>query len=50
MSDRRIVVFRSYLREGVDAEYQPDAAHIHDLVVAMPGFVSVKTFVADDGE
>jgi len=50
MSERRLVVFRSRLRPGVEAEYGAHAERIARLAVKMPGFVSAKDFVADDGE
>ena len=49
-TDPRIIVFRSRLRDGVSQDYELDAAHIAELAVAMPGFVSAKDFIADDGE
>jgi len=45
-----VVVFRSRLNVGVDAEYEPEAARMEELAAAMPGFVAIKAFVADDGE
>jgi heme-degrading monooxygenase HmoA len=45
-----ITIFRSRLRPEHQAEYALWAERIHDLAVAMPGFVSIKTFTADDGE
>ena len=45
-----VVVFRSRLNEGVDAEYEPEAARMVELVSSMPGFLGIKTFAADDGE
>ena len=45
-----ITVFRSRLLPGVDAEYSTLATEMSGLAVSMPGFVSEKTFVADDGE
>jgi len=45
-----ITVFRSRLLPGVDAEYDTLAAEISRLAASMSGFVSEKTFVADDGE
>ncbi|HUJ59553.1 MAG TPA: nuclear transport factor 2 family protein [Kofleriaceae bacterium] len=50
MIDRRIVVFRSRLRPGVEAEYGARAEQIATLAVRMPGFVSATDFVSEDGE
>lgn len=46
-----ITVFRNRKRVGFDeAAYEADAAHMIELASAMPGFRSIKTFHADDGE
>ena len=45
-----ITVFRGRLLPGVDAEYGTLATEMSRLASSMPGFVSEKTFVADDGE
>ena len=45
-----ITIFRSRLRPEHIKEYGEWAARIHDLAVKMPGFVSIKTFTAEDGE
>lgn len=45
-----VIVFRSRLRPGIDFEYEARAEQIHALAVTMPGFIAVKTFVAEDGE
>jgi heme-degrading monooxygenase HmoA len=45
-----ITIFRSRLRPEHEKEYGEWATRIHDLAVKMPGFVSIKTFTADDGE
>jgi heme-degrading monooxygenase HmoA len=50
MNDRRIIVFRSRLRDGVDAAYATHADHIAELAQRAPGFVAAKDFAADDGE
>jgi heme-degrading monooxygenase HmoA len=50
LEDRRLIVFRSRLRPDVEAEYGPRAEQVYELAEAMPGFVSAKDFVADDGE
>jgi heme-degrading monooxygenase HmoA len=49
-NDRRVIVFRSRLRDGVATAYEQDASGIAALAVTMPGFVSAKDFVAEDGE
>lgn len=45
-----VTVFRNRLRAEASAEYGRTLAHMRDLAVAMPGYLSHKTFVADDGE
>ncbi|HWC60277.1 MAG TPA: antibiotic biosynthesis monooxygenase [Verrucomicrobiae bacterium] len=45
-----ITIFRSRLRPENQKEYGEWAARIHGLAVNMPGFISIKTFTADDGE
>ena len=45
-----VVVFRSRLNAGVDAEYEPEATRMVELASSMPGFCSIKTFTAEDGE
>jgi heme-degrading monooxygenase HmoA len=45
-----LTVFRNRLREESRAEYEPLAARMAALADTMPGFVSRKTFVAEDGE
>ena len=45
-----ITIFRSRLRPEHAREYGEWATRIHDLAVTMPGFVSIKTFTAEDGE
>lgn len=45
-----IIVFRSRLRDGVDAEYGARAERMFGLAQGMQGFGSIKDFVADDGE
>jgi len=45
-----ITLFRSRLRPEHAKEYGEWAARIHDLAVKSPGFVSIKTFTAEDGE
>jgi heme-degrading monooxygenase HmoA len=45
-----ITIFRSRLRPEHREEYERWAKWIHDLAVKMPGFISIKTFAAEDGE
>ena len=45
-----VTVFRTRLNSGVDGEYGPTAERMSELVRAVPGYVSHKGFVADDGE
>lgn len=49
-ANRRVIIFRNRLRPGVEAEYGATAERIYDLGTAMPGFLSSKDFVAEDGE
>ena len=45
-----VVVFRSRLREGSEAELGKVGMRMYELASAMPGFRSYKDFVAEDGE
>ncbi len=46
-----LVVFRNRKRADLPAEaYAADAARMEALARAQPGFVSFKSYVADDGE
>jgi heme-degrading monooxygenase HmoA len=45
-----ITIFRSRLREDNREAYHQVAARMHELAQKMPGFVSIKTFNAPDGE
>jgi len=46
-----LVVFRNRKRAGLDsAAYGIDAARMEGLARDQPGFVSFKSYVADDGE
>lgn len=45
-----ITIFRSRLRPEHEAEYHRIADRMRELVQSMPGFVSIKTFTAPDGE
>lgn len=45
-----ITIFRSRLRPEHQEEYEQWATRIHDIAVRMPGFLSIKTFTAEDSE
>jgi heme-degrading monooxygenase HmoA len=45
-----VAVFRSRLRPEAIAEYRVWAQRMTALAIAMPGYVSHKLFVAEDGE
>ena len=46
-----LVVFRNRKRGDVDrAAYEADAARMEELARARPGFLSFKSYTADDGE
>jgi heme-degrading monooxygenase HmoA len=45
-----ITVFRSRIRAEHLGDYAPTAERMEHLAERMPGFVSIKTFAADDGE
>lgn len=45
-----ITVFRSRLRPEAAAAYAPHAERIERIARGTPGFRSIKTFTADDGE
>ncbi len=45
-----VTVFRSRLRPEAQAEYAKLAPHISALAKTMPGYISHKGFVAEDGE
>lgn len=45
-----VIVFRSRLDPGHVAAYHEMAARTRALAEGMPGFISFKTFNADDGE
>jgi heme-degrading monooxygenase HmoA/ketosteroid isomerase-like protein len=50
MSDRRVIVFRSRLRDGVADDYNRHAEAVYERAIKMKGFVDAKDFTADDGE
>ena len=46
-----LVVFRNRKRAGMDAAaYGADAQRMEELARAQPGFLSFKSYTADDGE
>lgn len=45
-----VTVFRTRLNPGVDDEYGTMAERMSELARTMPGYVSHKGYVADDGE
>jgi heme-degrading monooxygenase HmoA len=45
-----VTVFRSRLRPENEAEYRQTAGRMSELARSMPGYVSHKVFVAEDGE
>ena len=45
-----VIVFRSRLRPEAESEYGPWAKRMSALASAMPGYISHKGFVAEDGE
>lgn len=45
-----VTVFRTRLNPGVQDEYGPTVQRMSELARTMPGYVSHKGFVADDGE
>ena len=45
-----ITVFRSRLKPGAQEEYGKWAGRMSELARKMPGYISHKVFVADDGE
>jgi heme-degrading monooxygenase HmoA len=46
-----LTVFRNRKRPDMDlSAYQADNARMEELAASQPGFLSIKGFVADDGE
>jgi heme-degrading monooxygenase HmoA len=45
-----VVVFRSRLAPGVEAEIEKLGSRMYELAAAMPGFVSYREYAAADGE
>jgi heme-degrading monooxygenase HmoA/ketosteroid isomerase-like protein len=50
MSDRRLIVFRSRLRPGIEAAYNARAEQIFALGERARGYIAIKDFAAEDGE
>jgi heme-degrading monooxygenase HmoA/limonene-1,2-epoxide hydrolase len=50
MSDRRLIVFRSRLRPGIDTAYGARADQIFALAEKARGYIAIKDFAAEDGE
>jgi heme-degrading monooxygenase HmoA len=45
-----VVVFRKRMNPDVQDEYDPMAERMNELARTVPGYISHKGFVADDGE
>ena len=46
-----LIVFRNRKRPDMDAvQYQADAVRMEEVARTQPGFISFKSYVADDGE
>ena len=45
-----VTIFRSRLRPEAEDEYYPMVKRMSELARAMPGYISHKRFVAEDGE
>ena len=45
-----VTVFRSRLKPEHAEEYAAEAQRTYELARAMPGFISVNSYAADDGE
>jgi len=45
-----VTVFRSRLKSGIRDEYVALAQRMNELAQTMPGYISHKGFLADDGE
>jgi heme-degrading monooxygenase HmoA len=45
-----VTVFRSRLRENVEAAYEPVAQEMAELVCSITGFIDQKSYVSIDGE
>jgi antibiotic biosynthesis monooxygenase (ABM) superfamily enzyme len=49
MSEHSITIFRSRLRPGIREEYAAVANRMEALAQTMPGFISIDTYEAADG-
>ncbi len=47
---KHVIVFRSRLRPGIEAEYEARATAIDELARTMPGMLAARDYTADDGE
>ena len=46
-----VVIFKLFLREDADLDdYRRTSNRMHELVEAMPGFISIKEYTGEDGE
>jgi heme-degrading monooxygenase HmoA len=45
-----VVVFRARIRPGAEQALASLGARMYELAAAMPGYISYKDFVAEDGE
>jgi heme-degrading monooxygenase HmoA len=46
-----VVIFKTHLRRGADVkEYKRTSRRTHEIVEAMPGFISIKGYPCEDGE
>ena len=45
-----VAIFRSRLRPNLGEDYQECNARMNEIAKSLPGFISVKGFVASDGE
>ena len=45
-----LTLFRSRLKDGIQAEYQQQIRNTAPLAETTPGFLGHKMFVAEDGE
>ena len=45
-----VTIFRNRLKPGAQDEYLEWAARMSELAASMPGYLSHKVFVAEDGE
>ncbi|MGK0170384.1 MAG: antibiotic biosynthesis monooxygenase (ABM) superfamily enzyme [Gammaproteobacteria bacterium] len=45
-----VAIFRSRLRPDLGADYEACNKRMHEIASSLPGFISVKGFVAADGE